>query len=239
MIVIGAGRLTLGDNVSLVLPDARDGSIYAGLNLGHFGTKLRRSDDGGATWIECAVPEYPMQLKLWQIGFADLLILNKVDLVVREQIDRIKTWLDEHFHRDRLIESQCAAQDCACLWPLRCDAVGPRLAHSRSTLVRRPALPRTSPRPDSMAISEWHYLQVDDEIMEAATRSDCWQTSSQPPTSTDSATTYAPSKRAAEIAAVGVRKSSQVQETRRKSVGADDGAVIVRNEETPCKQGVS
>ncbi|MBC8114698.1 MAG: exo-alpha-sialidase [Candidatus Saccharimonas sp.] len=49
----------LGDNVSLVLPDARDGSVYAALGLGHFGAKLRRSDDGGATWTECAVPEYP------------------------------------------------------------------------------------------------------------------------------------------------------------------------------------
>ena len=49
----------LGDNVSVMLPVARDGSIYSGLNLGHFSTKLRRSDDGGTTWIECAVPEYP------------------------------------------------------------------------------------------------------------------------------------------------------------------------------------
>lgn len=47
-----------------------------------------------------------MRLKLWQIGCADLLILHKVDLVGREQIERIKAWLDEHFHRYRLIESQ-------------------------------------------------------------------------------------------------------------------------------------
>lgn len=49
----------LGDNVSLSLPDPRDGAIYAALNLGHFGVKLRRSDDGGSTWTECGVPEYP------------------------------------------------------------------------------------------------------------------------------------------------------------------------------------
>ena len=49
-----------------------------------------------------------MQLKLWQIGFSDLLILNKVDLVDPAQVARIKDWLDEHFHRYRLIESrQC------------------------------------------------------------------------------------------------------------------------------------
>ena len=46
-----------------------------------------------------------MQLKLWQIGFADLLILNKVDLVGRDQIERVKVWLDEHFHRYRLIKA--------------------------------------------------------------------------------------------------------------------------------------
>lgn len=54
-----ATKAFLGDNVSLVLPDARDGALYAALSLGHFGAKLRRSDDRGATWTECAVPEYP------------------------------------------------------------------------------------------------------------------------------------------------------------------------------------
>lgn len=49
-----------------------------------------------------AVPEQ-MRLKLWQIGCADLLILNKVDLVSAAQLDAIKSWLDEHFHRYRLI----------------------------------------------------------------------------------------------------------------------------------------
>ncbi|MGH7380809.1 MAG: CobW family GTP-binding protein [Candidatus Methylomirabilales bacterium] len=52
-----------------------------------------------------ATPEQ-MQLKLWQIGCADLLILNKVDLVGRGQIEKITAWLDEHFHRYRLIEAK-------------------------------------------------------------------------------------------------------------------------------------
>ena len=51
-----------------------------------------------------AAPEQ-MQLKLWQIGWSDMLILNKVDLVGRNQIEKIKAWLDEHFHRYRLIEA--------------------------------------------------------------------------------------------------------------------------------------
>src|SRR6266513_1720468 len=51
----------LGDPVSAVLPDSRDGSIYAALNLGHFGVKLHRSTDGGENWEECVVPIYPKQ----------------------------------------------------------------------------------------------------------------------------------------------------------------------------------
>jgi hypothetical protein len=49
----------LGDNLSMVLPDDRDGSVYAALEHGHFGAKMQRSRDGGATWEECAVPAYP------------------------------------------------------------------------------------------------------------------------------------------------------------------------------------
>jgi hypothetical protein len=53
------GTSFLGDPVTIVLDDARDGTLYAGLNLGHFGVKLRRSEDRGATWTECAAPAYP------------------------------------------------------------------------------------------------------------------------------------------------------------------------------------
>jgi hypothetical protein len=48
----------VGDNVPMVLPDPRDGSVYAALDLGHFGGKLHRSRDG-VSWEECAVPTYP------------------------------------------------------------------------------------------------------------------------------------------------------------------------------------
>ena len=51
-----------------------------------------------------AVPEM-MELKLRQVAFADMLILNKVDLVTREEIARIKAWLDHRFHRYRLVEA--------------------------------------------------------------------------------------------------------------------------------------
>lgn len=51
----------LGDVVSIVLPDPRDGSLYAALGLGHFGVKLHCSRDGGKTWEELAAPAFPQQ----------------------------------------------------------------------------------------------------------------------------------------------------------------------------------
>ena len=50
-----------GDPVNLTLADARDGSIYAALDLGHFGVKLQRRDSGATAWKEIAVPAYPPQ----------------------------------------------------------------------------------------------------------------------------------------------------------------------------------
>jgi photosystem II stability/assembly factor-like uncharacterized protein len=56
------GRVTrghfIGDNVTLAMVDPR-GGWYAALEHGHFGVKLHRSDDRGATWTEIAAPAYP------------------------------------------------------------------------------------------------------------------------------------------------------------------------------------
>ena len=48
-----------GEPVSFVLSDPRNGNIHAALDLGHFGVKMRRSVDSGATFEEVAVPEFP------------------------------------------------------------------------------------------------------------------------------------------------------------------------------------
>jgi len=45
----------------MAFSDLRDDSLYAALNLGHFGTKLHHSADGGKTWQERGVPVYPPQ----------------------------------------------------------------------------------------------------------------------------------------------------------------------------------
>jgi hypothetical protein len=49
----------VGDPVTYVLPDERDGTIYAALNLGHFGVKLHRSFDSGDSFHEVTAPAYP------------------------------------------------------------------------------------------------------------------------------------------------------------------------------------
>lgn len=49
----------LGDPVSMLLPDPRDGTLYAALNLGHFGVKLRRRR-AGQDWEECTTPAFPV-----------------------------------------------------------------------------------------------------------------------------------------------------------------------------------
>ncbi len=54
-----------------------------------------------------AHPDYPplMDLKLRQVGFADMLILNKVGLAGPEQVVKVRAWLDDHFNRLRIVET--------------------------------------------------------------------------------------------------------------------------------------
>src|SRR5262245_4706364 len=49
----------VGDNVTLVLHDPRNGDLFAAMNHGHFGLKMHRSRDRADTWNEIAVPQYP------------------------------------------------------------------------------------------------------------------------------------------------------------------------------------
>ena len=47
-----------GVAVTAALYDARDGTLYAMLKHGHFGAKLHRSDDDGASWSELTAPAF-------------------------------------------------------------------------------------------------------------------------------------------------------------------------------------
>ena len=49
----------VGDNCTLTMPDPRSGHLIAALNHGHFGVKLHRSHDAGASWNEIPAPKYP------------------------------------------------------------------------------------------------------------------------------------------------------------------------------------
>jgi hypothetical protein len=49
----------LGDPVSMLLPEPDSQRLHAALDLGHFGVKMQRSEDGGATWSEAPVPSFP------------------------------------------------------------------------------------------------------------------------------------------------------------------------------------
>lgn len=51
----------VGEPVTMALADPRDGTLYAALNLGHFGVKLHRRSKDAAEWTEIAVPAYPPQ----------------------------------------------------------------------------------------------------------------------------------------------------------------------------------
>ena len=50
------------------------------------------------------VPEL-MELKLFQIAFSDLVVLNKVDLVGPEKVENVRAWLHTRMNRFRLIEA--------------------------------------------------------------------------------------------------------------------------------------
>jgi hypothetical protein len=48
-----------GEPVTQFIVDSRDNSWYAALRMGHFGVKLRKSTDRGATWNEITCPALP------------------------------------------------------------------------------------------------------------------------------------------------------------------------------------
>jgi G3E family GTPase len=57
-----------------------------------------------------AYPEYPYVevLKLRQIGFSDMVVLNKVDLVDEVQLQKVRDWINSRLNRVRIVEAvQC------------------------------------------------------------------------------------------------------------------------------------
>jgi len=57
-----------------------------------------------------AYPDYPavQELKLRQIGYSDMVILNKTDLVDDTKLQEVKDWIDSRMNRVRIVEAvQC------------------------------------------------------------------------------------------------------------------------------------
>ena len=57
-----------------------------------------------------AHPEYPYVevLKLRQIGFSDMVVLNKIDLVDEDQLQKVRDWINSRMRRVRIVEAvQC------------------------------------------------------------------------------------------------------------------------------------
>jgi G3E family GTPase len=54
-----------------------------------------------------AYPEYPgvEELKMRQIGFSDMVILNKVDLVEEPELQQVRDWINERMNRVRIVEA--------------------------------------------------------------------------------------------------------------------------------------
>ncbi|MCP4168394.1 MAG: GTP-binding protein [Chloroflexi bacterium] len=54
-----------------------------------------------------AYPEYPgvEELKMRQIGYSDMVILNKVDLVSAEELHKVRDWINKRMNRVRIIEA--------------------------------------------------------------------------------------------------------------------------------------
>ncbi|MGE5171981.1 MAG: CobW family GTP-binding protein [Rudaea sp.] len=79
-----------------------------------------------------AAPE-TLELKTFQMACADIVILNKVDLVTRADVDRIRAWLDGRFHRYRLLEAtRCDVAAEVLLSVGRLDGVDPHEGHEHN-----------------------------------------------------------------------------------------------------------
>ena len=105
--------LALPDKIEYVLLEASGVADPAGIFVTFNDPSLR--DRIRLDSVTCVVdadqvfahPEYPplLDLKLHQVGFADMLILNKVGLAGPEQVAKVRAWNNDHFNRLRIVET--------------------------------------------------------------------------------------------------------------------------------------
>lgn len=97
-------------------------------------------------------------LKLRQIGFADLVVRNKADLVTPAHVEVIRDWIGLHLNRVRVVEAAHADVPLEVLLgaastpidsaapPAACSIPVPRTSGGGRTARRPPCRPRRSPR---------------------------------------------------------------------------------------------
>jgi G3E family GTPase len=115
-----------------------------------------------------AAPE-TMELKLFQMACADMMILNKVDLVDASRIAAIRAFLDTRFHRYRLIEA------CHADIPLEILLSAGRLdaaqsdsgAHEHNGLHATSQAPRGPHHAHALAFDTWTFTSVQPLSLEA------------------------------------------------------------------------
>ena len=121
-----------------------------------------------------AHPEYPplLDLKLRQVGFADMLILNKVSLAGPAQVEKVRAWLDVHFSDLRIVETDYCQVPCQILLGAgRFDpARAAPSAHAGEQSCTAPACPDDHHGHDhSQLFSTWSY-QTDQPLALEALR---------------------------------------------------------------------
>jgi G3E family GTPase len=113
LVEVVSGLLNLPEPVEYILLEASGvadpAGIFTTFNQPDLGSRIRLDS------VTCVVdadqvfahPEYPplMDLKLRQVGFSDMVILNKVGLAGPQQVERVRAWLDDHFNRLRIVET--------------------------------------------------------------------------------------------------------------------------------------
>ena len=105
-----------------------------------------------------AHPEHPglAELKLRQIAFSDMVVLNKVDLAGAEQVEKVKAWIDNRISRIRIVEtSYCQVPYEILLGVGRFDPV--QLASSGSNLSENRQNGHHSQANHGQAFSTWSY----------------------------------------------------------------------------------
>jgi len=105
--------LSRPESVEYVLLEASGVADPSGIAMTFVDTKFR--DRIRLDSITCVVdadqvfahPEYPdlQELKLLQVGYSDMVILNKVDLAGPEQIKKVWAWIEECLSRVRIVEA--------------------------------------------------------------------------------------------------------------------------------------